>query len=481
MVKKIGTLLHPNIALIILVVTGTLLRFRGVDRSLNEMFSFRQTQTAWGAKSILNFDAKFLHPEVPVLGPPFEIPFEFPLFQWLHVIFSKIFEDDIDKSGRILALLIFQCAVIMTYLIVRNLFNATIGVLVAFGVEFNSFNVQWGFAVLIDYLSVLLFLVGIYFILKNNFQKIYLLIGLSLITIATCVKLTTYVVFIPLIIYILSNKIIKHKLQVMLIFVANPIIFSYLWSAYADSIKNDNPYTIWLNSRNLIPWNFGTISQRLDPPTYLRLINRHEDLILGIPFLLVLVLVLFYFNNKSISKKHKWITLSLIVGSILGPFIFINLYFVHDYYMIANNILVTTIVVVVLYNIIREYSKKYFTLQTLFLLTFCVFSTWVSPLGIEYFKNLASKPQDPERSKMLSSNTQESDLVLVMDCNGWDPTLLYYSNRRGLMYWSNYEEPQNFNKYSAIIKCNDNKWEESGNWIQLSDWKVINSELLVRK
>jgi hypothetical protein len=174
--KKIGSLLHPNIALITLVVIGTLLRFRGVDRSLNEMFSFRQTQTAWGAKSILNFDAKFLHPEVPVLGPPFEIPFEFPLFQWLHVIFSKIFEEDIDKSGRILALLIFQCAVIMTYLIVRNLFNATIGVLVAFGVEFNSFNVQWGFAVLIDYLSVLLFLVGIYFILKNNFQKIYLLI-----------------------------------------------------------------------------------------------------------------------------------------------------------------------------------------------------------------------------------------------------------------------------------------------------------------
>jgi hypothetical protein len=365
-------------------------------------------------------------------------------------------------------------------LIVRNLFNATIGVLVAFGVEFNSFNMQWGFAVLIDYLSVLLFLVGIYFILKNNSQKIYLSIGLSLITIATCVKLTTYVVFIPLIIYILSNKIIKHKLKVILIFVLNPIIFSYLWSAYADSIKNDNPYTIWLTSKNLISWNFGTISQRLDPPTYLRLINRHEDLILGIPLLLVLILVLFYFNNELISKKHKLITLSLILGAVLGPFTFINLYFVHDYYMIANNILVTTIVVVVLSSIIREYSKKYFKLQTALLLSFCIFSTWVSPLGIQYFNNLASKPEDPERGIMISSNTKDSDLILVLECNGWDPTLLYYSNRRGLMKLSNYEEIQELNNYSAIIKCNDNEWTEYDNWILLSDWKVINSELLVR-
>jgi hypothetical protein len=170
-----------------------------------------------------------------------------------------------------------------------------------------------------------------------------------------------------------------------------------------------------------------------------------------------------------------------MLGAIGGPFVFINLYFVHDYYMIANNILVTTIVVVVLYNFVRVFSKKYFTLQTLFLLTFCVFLTWVSPLGIQYFNNLASKPEDGERSKMLNSNTQESDLILALGCNGWDPTLFYYADRRGHMKLNSEEEPQNFNKYSAIIKCNDNEWKESGSWIKLSDWKVINAELLVRK
>jgi hypothetical protein len=148
--------------------------------------------------------------------------------------------------------------------------------------------------------------------------------------------------------------------------------------------------------------------------------------------------------------------------------------------MIANNILVTTIVVVVLSSIIREYSKKYFKLQTALLLSFCIFSTWVSPLGIQYFNNLASKPEDPERGIMISSNTKDSDLILVLECNGWDPTLLYYSNRRGLMKLSNYEEIQELNNYSAIIKCNDNEWTEYDNWILLSDWKVINSELLVR-
>jgi hypothetical protein len=81
---------------------------------------------------------------------------------------------------------------------------------------------------------------------------------------------------------------------------------------------------------------------------------------------------------------------------------------------------------------------------------------------------------------MLSSNTQKNDLILVLDCNGWDPTLLYYSNRRGLMQWNDYQQPLNFKNYAAIIKCNDKDWKEFGDWIKLSEWDIVNSELLIK-
>lgn len=475
---KIDT--RSNLIVITLVIIGTVIRYRGVDRSLNEMFSFRQTQTAWGAKSMFEFGASFTHTQVPVLGPPFEIPFEFPLFQWLHYVYLIFIGNNIDESGRILALIIFQLSVLMIYLIIRNLYNSQVGTLVVFGAEFNSFNIQWGYAVLIDYLSVLLFLLGIYLILKNTSKKIFLPIAVGLFTLGTCVKITTYVVFIPLIIYILVKQNMKYKYVSITIAATMPLIFSYSWNLYADSIKNSNPYTVWLNSKGLIPWNFGTLNQRIDPNIYLRLISRHEDLIFGIPIIILLILVILFFSINKIDNSLKFVTLCLIIGATIGPIIFINLYFVHDYYMIANNLLWTSVISIVLYYILKVFNKKFYFLQSSLLITFITFSTWASPLGLEYFNNLKSKPEDPARSAMLSSNTQKNDLILVLDCNGWDPTLLYYSNRRGLMQWTDYQQPLNFKNYAAIIKCNEKDWKEFGDWIKLSEWEIINSELLIK-
>ena len=301
-----------------------------------------------------------------------------------------------------------------------------------------------------------------------------------LFTLGTSVKITTYVVFIPLIVYILIKQNIKYKYVSIILVPIIPLIFSYSWNLYADSIKNSNPYTAWLNSKTLTSWNFGTLNQRIDPNVYLRLISRYEDLIIGIPIVILLLLIILFFNLSRIDKSLKFATSSLILGATLGPIIFINLYYVHDYYMIANNLLLTSITSVMIYNILKVFNSKFYFIQSSLLLIFITFFTWVSPIGLEYFNNLKSKPEDPARAVMLSSNTEKSDLILVLDCNGWDPTLLYYSNRRGLMQWTDYQQPLNFKNYTAIIKCNEKDWKEFGDWINLSEWKTINSELLIK-
>src|SRR3990172_12922435 len=52
-----------------------------LDQPLLEAHSFRQTQTAYTALVFHEQGIDLLHPKMPVLGAPFEVPFEFPLFQ----------------------------------------------------------------------------------------------------------------------------------------------------------------------------------------------------------------------------------------------------------------------------------------------------------------------------------------------------------------------------------------------------------------
>ena len=52
-----------------------------LGRPLLESHAFRQTQTAYTARIYHEQGIDLLHPRLPVLGEPFEVPFEFPLFQ----------------------------------------------------------------------------------------------------------------------------------------------------------------------------------------------------------------------------------------------------------------------------------------------------------------------------------------------------------------------------------------------------------------
>ncbi len=62
------------------IVRRRMSRRRSTDRML-EKHAFRQTQTAYTARVFHEDGIDLLHPKLPVLGEPFEVPFEFPLFQ----------------------------------------------------------------------------------------------------------------------------------------------------------------------------------------------------------------------------------------------------------------------------------------------------------------------------------------------------------------------------------------------------------------
>src|SRR5215471_6317421 len=85
-----------------------------------ERHGFRQSQTAISAYW-LSRGTPFLAYETPVLGPPWSIPFEFPLYQWLVSLWSRATSTPIDQSGRVISLLFFYAGLIPVAWLVRRL------------------------------------------------------------------------------------------------------------------------------------------------------------------------------------------------------------------------------------------------------------------------------------------------------------------------------------------------------------------------
>lgn len=63
------------------LVISALVRLPTLGTPLVGRHSFRETQTAYTAVRFASDGIDLLAPRLPVLGPPFEVPFEFPLFQ----------------------------------------------------------------------------------------------------------------------------------------------------------------------------------------------------------------------------------------------------------------------------------------------------------------------------------------------------------------------------------------------------------------
>jgi hypothetical protein len=98
--------------------------------------SFRQTQTAFQAREFAAHGIDLLHPRLPVLGPPWQVPFEFPAFQALASI-SMCLGLSADTSTRLTALACFAASAVLLFGLMRYVASraAAFGALVAFALS----------------------------------------------------------------------------------------------------------------------------------------------------------------------------------------------------------------------------------------------------------------------------------------------------------------------------------------------------------
>src|SRR5262245_12839637 len=82
---------------------------------------FRQTQTGISAMFIQREGNFSLAYPTPVLGKPWSVPFEFPLYQWTVVVVSNTFHLPLVEAARVVSAACFYAFLVPLCLLLRRL------------------------------------------------------------------------------------------------------------------------------------------------------------------------------------------------------------------------------------------------------------------------------------------------------------------------------------------------------------------------
>src|SRR5580698_559793 len=135
-----------------LLALGLLIRLPHLSQPLTAISSFRQTETAYPALIYHEQGINLLVPQLPVLGKPWQVPFEFPLFQAMAAVIMNL-GGGIDWSMRISGVICFMATAVAVWGLVRHLSTRTAACIALIVFLASPFDVFWSRASMIEYMA----------------------------------------------------------------------------------------------------------------------------------------------------------------------------------------------------------------------------------------------------------------------------------------------------------------------------------------
>jgi hypothetical protein len=459
---KLGEKTNEKMIVTGLLIVAALVRLRNLNSPISGSYTFRTTQTASGIRSVANGVLSPFSVETPVLGAPWKIPFEFPLYQIIAGLFSRLTGITVEASGRIVSLLFFISTAIVFYMICRKFFEVATSIVALVIFLFNSHNMEYGSSVLIEYCALFFSLLAFLFAYRYLQTQVFrsLLYFLPAASLAALVKITTSIiwVFIGIIAIIYIEKRKQKTAYYILLAAIVAHLPAYAWTRWADHQKESSLMTEWLSSANLKEWNFGTLRQRMFYFDWQRTLgNIFFPSVAGGTLIAVGLIIL------AVSfGKHRRASFGLLIVFISGPVLFTNLYFVHDYYWTAALpafLFVLAAGLEVLPSAwIRnsENSTKQSIVFRASVSVAIVVASWFTPYGMRHFDVFAKEGSVSYSDdaiavavEAITTNTKPDDKIIIIGAD-WNPQILYFSDRKGLMIPNGWDPTETLNKIDSL-------------------------------
>ena len=424
----------------------------GWSHNLLDQYGFRQTQTAISTYYTIK-DGFKLNYITPVLGAPWSIPMEFPLYQWIVASIVIFFKTSLDQTGRFVSLLFFYLSLIPLYSILGLWLKKKNHKLIILSlILLNPTYLFWSRTFMIESLALFLSILFGWMIIKfleNQNKPTYLVLGIVTGCLAALTKVTTFVALGPALAFIFgyiwykknknrySTEVLKKYFSYGLLLFGIPLIVTTGWNHYADGLKSLNPLANdYITSTALTNWNFGTFAQKIDFSVWKKIFENSfitdnvfgtwNILNYGIPAFFVIFLAFLFF-----SKAYRKEMTTAFIFFIIGPLIFTNLYFFHNYYFYANNFFISIILGLFIIAIFGISRKAKFAAGLVFfpLILFMLFGIYKKEF---YLYQTGSNETLTEPAKVIKAATNPNDIILIYG-QSWDSSLPYYAERKAIM------------------------------------------------
>lgn len=404
---------------------------------LLEHHAFRQTQTAITAYWLMH-GGDFFRYLTPVVGSPWTLPMELPVYQALAATLSSVSGLPLDFTGRLLSLVFFYATCVPIVLCLRRYGWPTVTVAIVLLLT-GPTSLFFSRAFLIESLATLLSLSAlcVYVGYIRTAKPAYLWALILLGTLAGLQKVTT---FLPVAAVCGLDAVIQQLRPVRsggrnrlnlypAISVALAMVLPVAWALYSDVVKREGALSTFMTSSALQAWNFGTLAQRLSIANWQQ-IFFNRILVLG-GFVLIAPLMLYAATRKQLLLNRE--ALLFLLPGLLGPLIFFNLHYVHDYYQLGILAFLACAAAVILSPYLTAVATQPLAAFALML------AILVANLGIFYinyslmlFRVPVSDGVAFEVGKYLKKN-QPKDEVTIIVGQDWNSVTPYYAERYALM------------------------------------------------
>jgi len=329
-----------------MLVIALWLLTRAWHASILDRHEFRQLQTAV-ATYWMKLDGFRLDYEFPIFGPPWSVPLEFPLYQWIVATASRLLGTGLEPTARGVSVFFFFATLPAVYGLAGLLpLSPSRRLLVVSAVLASPTYLFYGRTFLIE-TTALCFSTWYLFLqvraVRDDRGWLAVLAGLLAI-LAGLTKVTTLVVFLPPA-ALLTWMHWRHRWAAR---APNPAAFrrstalasvpvlvgslvAVWWVHHSDWVKDSNPFSGFLTAREMTRWNWGTWAQRLSAETWTHNWLNVSQLVFGVSSI-----VLLGFCAAIVRPPYRRAAAWCVGFFLVGPVLFTNLYYRHDYYYCAT-------------------------------------------------------------------------------------------------------------------------------------------------
>lgn len=419
-----------------ILVLASLLR--NWDASLLDRHEFRQTQTALSAYWMKAEGWGPAYP-LPVFGPPWSAPLEFPLYQGLVAGVAKATGCSIESAGRAVSIGAFLAALpALAGLLASAGFPARTRWIALAAVLVTPVYLFYARTVLIETtaLSLALWFLHTYVRGLETGRWPWVLMAAVFGASVAMVKVTTVVpaataggiwALVALWRAVRSREpaAIVRTGAALLLPALVAAAAAWWWVEYADAVKAANPLAAHLRSSHLGTWTFGSLDQRLDPAAWQALGRQITYTTCGLWGVGLAVLC-----GLFAPRRYRLAALVATAAFAAGPLCFFNLYFVHDYYFCANAAFLAVALGLLVAGM-WENPRVPRIVAGLGALLVGALQVLAFRDGLDfYFRNRAPGPA-PLAAAVRAVVPAES--VVLMPNWSWNPQLLFYVERKALM------------------------------------------------